>query len=641
MNLIKIYSVVLLLFLLCIGVEVESQSTETILKELKISTTRIEADQYETGKDITIIDSKKIESLGVTSIDQLLRYVQGVEVQPRGPFGVQSDISIRASTFSQVIILIDGMKLNDPLTGHFNSNIPIPVYQIDHIEILRGPASAQFGADAVGGVINIITKTRSDAQTKSHSNLDVSAGDYSYYASKFNSFQKGKKADFDLGIEGSYSKGPKPQGVNNSFDVITGSGAIALKIGKSSALYYRTAFDSRDFAAKYFYTKSKADNASEITQNAWNQLAFNTKGKKTNTQIDVVWRYNYDNYKFNAASKANVHYTNFYNLQAYQNLSLGKVWKLNYGFQGDIKTIKSNDRGNHKNYHVGVFVGMVIKPIKSFIINFNHRLDYDQNYKLVYTPQLSLVYNHKRFTLRVNGGESVRAADFTERYISSNLAGPLSAGRNLGNADLRTEKFWSVDGGVDIKPTKGIVFSLTGFSRWGQNQIDYEITNSASLTQFDNLKPNSNYYFAQNIKSVNTSGFEAGFNVEQEIGKKGMLYVNAGYIYAFSKMSSGKITKYISNHARHLVTLNTFYKISWFNIGISGLYKYKLPEAVTSLPLTSNTYMIFNARFGVNVFKNKISINANIDNLFNKNYTEVLGAVQPGRWAYFTLSYRF
>jgi iron complex outermembrane receptor protein len=129
--------------------------------------------------------------------------------------------------------------------------------------------------------------------------------------------------------------------------------------------------------------------------------------------------------------------------------------------------------------------------------------------------------------------------------------------------------------------------------------------------------------------------------VEKEIGKKGMLYVNAGYIYAFSKMSSGKITKYISNHARHLVTLNTLCKISWFNIGISGLYKYKLPEAVSSLPLTSNTYMLFNARFGVNILKNKISINANIDNLFNKNYTEVLGAVQPGRWTYFTLSYRF
>jgi outer membrane receptor protein involved in Fe transport len=59
------------------------------------------------------------------------------------------------------------------------------------------------------------------------------------------------------------------------------------------------------------------------------------------------------------------------------------------------------------------------------------------------------------------------------------------------------------------------------------------------------------------------------------------------------------------------------------------------------LPLTSNTYMLFNARFGVNILKNKISINANIDNLFNKNYTEVLGAVQPGRWTYFTLSYRF
>ena len=634
------YCLVFLMLALSVGIA-KSQTDTKLLSEVNISTNRIESDRFETGKDITVIDSKMISTSGITSIDQLLRYVQGVEIQPRGPFGVQSDISIRASTFSQVVILIDGMKLNDPLTGHFNSNISIPVHQIDHIEILRGPASAQYGADAVGGVINIITKTRADKQTGSHTNLDVIVGDYNLYGGRLNTFQKRKKTSFDFGIEGAYSKGPKPQGVNNSFDIITGSGAFAVKIGKSSSLYYRLAFDSRDFAAKYFYTKSKADNAAEITQNAWNQFGFNSKGKKTNTQLDFVWRYNYDNYKFNAASKSNIHYTNYYNLQLYQNLILTKVWKLNYGLQGDIKTIKSNDRGNHKNLHMGIFVGMVIKPVKSLVINFNHRLDYDQNYKLEYTPQLSLAFNRKFYTLRLNGGKSVRAADFTERYISSNLTGPLSAGRNLGNADLQTEKFWSVDGGIDVKPVQGVVLSVTGFSRWGQNQIDYVITNSSSLTQFTNVKPNTNYFFAKNIKAVNTSGFEAGVSIEKEIGSKGVLYANAGYIYAFSRMSSGEITKYISNHARHLVTLNTHLKVSHFNIGISGLYKYRLPEVIKTLPPTSNEYILINLRAGINLFKDKISVNANIDNLLNRKYTEVLGAMQPGRWVYFTLSYKF
>lgn len=627
--------------LLLMGQLAIAQTTEKQLTNVEVSTTRIESSKFETGKDITIIDSKRLEAIGATSIDQLLRYVQGVEIQPRGAFGVQSDISMRASTFSQIIILIDGMRLNDPLTGHFNSNIPIPIYQIDHIEILRGSASAQYGADAVGGVINIITKTRNAAANSNRSRVEIAAGDYNLYAGKINTFQKSNKFSLDLGIEGAYSKGPKPQGVNNGFDIFTLSGAFTINIGKKSFLSYRTAFDSRDFKAKYFYTKSKADNASEITQNAWNQIGFSTKGKRTKTQIDLVWRYNYDNYLFNKSSVSNIHYTNFYNLQAYQNLVINEVWKLNYGLQADIKTIRSNDRGNHQNYHAGGFVGLVVKPIESLIINFNHRLDYDKNYKLAYTPQLSIAFNKKYFTLRVNGGESVRSADFTERYISTNLIGPLSAGRNLGNPELKTEQFWSVDGGIDIKPTDGIVISVTGFSRWGQNQIDYVITNSAELTQFTNVKPNTNYYFAKNIKGVNTSGFEVGFNAQKEIGKKGMLAINTGYIYAYSRMTDGVITKYISNHARHLVTFAANAKISWFDIGLSGLYKYRLPEKVVSLPLTSNEYTLLNARIGATILKKRLGLHVNIDNLFNRKYTEVLGAQQPGRWTYFTLSYQF
>lgn len=612
----------------------------TPIQEVFISSNRIEANQFESGKDITVINAKQIAQINPSSIDQLLRYVQGVEVQPRGAFGVQADISMRASTFSQVVILIDGMKLNDPLTGHFNSNIPIPINQIEKIEILRGAASAQYGADAVGGIINIITKTRT-ANNKSSTNIELGAGDYNLFFGRANTFSRKNKFSFEVGADGAYSKGPKPQGINNRFAIATMSIAASFNLGKKTTLYYRSAYDYRDFNAKYFYTKSSADNAIENTQNTWNQIGLKNSRNKTNTQIDFVWRYNYDNYLFNASSKANIHYSNFYNLQAYQNYTINKVWKLNYGFQADAKTIKSNDRGNHQNYHVGIFVSMVVKPIDAFIINFNHRLDYDKNYKLQYTPQLSLAFNKKTYTIRVNGGKAVRAADFTERYISSNLAGPLSAGRNLGNPDLKTETFWNIDGGIDLKPTKGMVFSVTAFSRWGKNQIDYVITNSNELTQFTNVNTNTNYYFAKNIKAVNTRGFEIGYNYKKEFAKNSFVLLNTGYIYAYSKTTEGAMTKYISNHARHLLTYNIQAKISMFNFGISGLYKYKLPDTVLSIPVTTNEYALLNMNVGVNLAKDKLSINVHVDNLFNRRYTEVLGAQQPGRWAYASINYRF
>lgn len=102
-------------------------------------------------------------ALAVHSLDELLRYLPGVEVQQRGPQGAQSNIILRRGTFQQVLVIIDGIRLNDPLTGHFNSYIPLNPAEIERIEILKGSAAAIYGSEAVGGVINIISRSFSSA----------------------------------------------------------------------------------------------------------------------------------------------------------------------------------------------------------------------------------------------------------------------------------------------------------------------------------------------------------------------------------------------------------------------------------------------------------------------------------------------
>ena len=106
--------------------------------------------QKETGRNIFVIKGEAFSRLPVHSLDELLRYLPGIEVQQRGPQGSQSDIVIRGGTFQQVLVIIDGVKLNDPLTGHFTSYIPIHPAEIDRIEILKGAASAIYGSDAAG-----------------------------------------------------------------------------------------------------------------------------------------------------------------------------------------------------------------------------------------------------------------------------------------------------------------------------------------------------------------------------------------------------------------------------------------------------------------------------------------------------------
>ena len=93
-----------------------------------------------------------------------------MNINSRGGFGVQADIGMRGSTFSQVLILLDNVRMNDPLTAHFNSNIPIAKSEIGIIEVIKGPSSASYGSDAVGGVIHI--KSKSYLQKSNEKQID-------------------------------------------------------------------------------------------------------------------------------------------------------------------------------------------------------------------------------------------------------------------------------------------------------------------------------------------------------------------------------------------------------------------------------------------------------------------------------------
>jgi len=88
----------------------------------------------------------------------LLQLDPSLDLRQRGPGGIQADLSIRGSTFSQTLVLWNGRRLNDPQSGHHNLDVPVPLDAVESIEVLRGAGSSLYGADAVGGVVNIVTR---------------------------------------------------------------------------------------------------------------------------------------------------------------------------------------------------------------------------------------------------------------------------------------------------------------------------------------------------------------------------------------------------------------------------------------------------------------------------------------------------
>ncbi|MFB6230239.1 MAG: TonB-dependent receptor [Salinibacter sp.] len=124
-----------------------------------VTASRVASTVQQTGRRVTVYTQRDIQSLSVNTIDQLLNVAAGVDVQSRGGFGVQSDLRMRGSTFNGVLLLLDGARINDPMTGHFLMDLPVPLSEIARIEVLRGPATALYGPDALGGVVHLITKT--------------------------------------------------------------------------------------------------------------------------------------------------------------------------------------------------------------------------------------------------------------------------------------------------------------------------------------------------------------------------------------------------------------------------------------------------------------------------------------------------
>src|SRR5690606_27325750 len=89
-------------------------------------------------------------------IPDLLQWALGVDLMPRSP--ALADVSLRGSSFEQVLVLVDGVRVSDAQTGHFDLDLAVPLDQVERIEILRGPGSSLHGADAMGGVINVVTR---------------------------------------------------------------------------------------------------------------------------------------------------------------------------------------------------------------------------------------------------------------------------------------------------------------------------------------------------------------------------------------------------------------------------------------------------------------------------------------------------
>ncbi|MFL5788904.1 MAG: TonB-dependent receptor plug domain-containing protein, partial [Flavisolibacter sp.] len=508
--------------------EMDPVTITSTISEKKIS---------QTGRNLIIIKGERFSQLPVHSIDELLRYLPGIEVQSRGPFGAQSDIVIRGGTFQQVLVILDGVRLNDPNTGHFTSYIPIAPSEIDRIEILKGASSAIYGSEAVGGVIHIITKSFSKTKRSPEAIAEFTGGQYDLYTINAGGTYTSENTTISGGLLSNNTKGQPQRGINGFVNNNTISLSIAEKIKDKWQLSFRSSFDNRKFAAQNFYTNFISDTANEKVKTFWNQLQVTYTTKKDILTLNAGYKNLEDRYAFSSNITPN---------QNKSNLIQGLItdeWKVTNkvtfvsGLQFISKQISSNDRGDHKVDQAATFAILNAQISEHFFISPALRLDWNQISGWQLVPQANLSWQDEKFQLRGSVGKTIRDADFTERYNNYNKTFVKSG--SIGNPDLVSEKSLSYEAGADYFITGQIKISGTFFQRFYRDLIDFVNTPYEDIPRKSNLSLTGTYAFAKNISKVTTTGWETDLQYLLQLNKNDHLWATLGFTWLQSQSSSG------------------------------------------------------------------------------------------------------
>ncbi|PSQ59568.1 MAG: TonB-dependent receptor [Bacteroidetes bacterium QH_10_64_19] len=578
----------------------------------------------ETGRRVSVYTGQDIEALSVNSVDQLLDQVAGLDVKSRGGFGVQSDLTMRGSTFNGVLLLLDGARINDPYTGHFLMDLPVPLSEIARVEVLHGPATALYGPDALGGVVHLITKTALRSGGTPEGGLSARAegryGTHNLYDAGGAVRHRGEQGAVSAaaavqGSDGQTVSAPPSENfpalastVQTDFDRRVATVAGTRDLG-GATLYARAGVDDRAFGAYHFYSDFPGDRAREATSTFWVQSRLSSPGgADTPWQVQLFGKQHRDRYTYNPAVGANRHISRRLRVQGQASHALGPV-RVTGGASAGLRGVDSNRDGVHSDPSAGAFVGLRWRATPRLTLNQSTRVDYDPIYGVEPTPQLHLAYALGPVTLRAGGGRVVRVPNYVERFIDSPS--------NQGTPGLDAETAWSGEAGADVRLPASLSLSVTGFRRATDNAIDY-------LRQ-------SGVFVARNLDRTTTTGLETELSLDRRLGAVG-LNLSAAYTLLDATLDGQRPAadyKYGLNSARHHVQGNVSLSAGAVTLGLQGLWKDRIRNAGGA----TDRYGVVHGRLGYDTRLSgaRVTLSVELRNAFDRPYSEVFDAPMPGR----------
>jgi iron complex outermembrane receptor protein len=465
--------------------------------------------------------------LASLSLEDYLRTDASIDIQQRAGAGVLSDISIRGASFEQTLVLINGLRIDDAETSHFNLDAPVPLTTIGSMNALHGEGSTQYGSDAIGGVVDLITL---DPVANT---LKLRAG-----AGSFGEDQEGALGSYVGKRWSEVLAGDRDRstGFATDRDYRTESASsetrFASALGKTDMLF---AGDDRAFGANNFFGPY---NSFERTK-GW--FAALTQELGTHTTADAAYRRHSDIFvlfRDNPGYYKNQHIDDSYEGDVRDHRTLFTHGTLLTGMEETTDEIHSNSLGNHGRNRAAGFAEFEWRVPQRWSVAAGLREEvFDgaaaNGGTVVSSPMFSatrlLAHAMK---LRAAVGHGFRQGTYVDLYYND----PVT----IGNAKLKPESAWNYEGGLDWYPTGKIAVALTVFDSRQTNTIDY--TRAAPTDK----------YQATNLGALNFIGVESSFDWQPNLSQhvKASWILEHGTQSALNGLQSEYVFNYPTNNAR-------------------------------------------------------------------------------------------
>ena len=590
-----------------VNAQEKEQKTDT-LREVLITSSRIDLPFKENSHTIQIITAEDIQKLGVTNVADALQQVVGIDVRRQGVNGMQADLYIRGGGFDQTLLLIDGIKVDDPQTGHHTLNLALPIEVIKRIEVIKGPAARIFGQNAFTGAVNIVTKDAVDNSLLAK----VQTGSFGQFNADITGTVDLKESSHIVNFSKNISEGYRHNTDFDNTNYVLKSQFNKLKL----PINLLTTYSERKFGANGFYGIPSATEQYEETQASLVGLSTVIKNGNLTWKPRIYWRRNQDEYHYirsNPSIYRNLHITNKFAAELNGSYE-SKIGITGFGVEMAKYYISSNRLGDNSREIASFFLEHRFQFLDGKFditpgVSFSYFSDFNNNA----FPGLDLGYQVSS-NLRVYGniGTTYRVPTYTDLYY----VGPQA----IGNENLQPEEALSEEIGVKWL-TSRFDFTFAAFNRDSEDLIDY-----VRLTEDDLV------YTPQNIQDVNTKGFETNMEYRFTLNTLPQkIKVAYTFIEDDVQQSNAAYSRYSINSMKHQFIGN--YVMEWFT-NFSSAIAYRYVERTSGI-----SYNIWDISASYRLRDLEFSIYAN--NLFDTEYVETGMVPMPKGNVLFGMKYLF